>query len=68
MSSANNSLPQLFDLTSKTALLTGATAGMGLAMAKALGQAGAKLVICGNEANETTAAVTEMKNLSLIHI
>ncbi|MBS99840.1 MAG: short-chain dehydrogenase [Oceanospirillaceae bacterium] len=47
----------LFDLTGKGALLTGATAGMGLAMARALGQAGARVAICGLDADETDSAV-----------
>jgi NAD(P)-dependent dehydrogenase (short-subunit alcohol dehydrogenase family) len=35
----------LFDLTGKTALVTGATRGIGLAVARAYGQAGARLAI-----------------------
>lgn len=38
----------LFDLTGKVALVTGATHGLGMAMAKGLGQAGARLVINGH--------------------
>ena len=38
----------LFNLSGKTALITGATHGLGMAMAKALGRAGAKLIINGN--------------------
>ena len=38
----------LFDLTGQVALLTGATHGLGMAMAKGLGKAGATLVINGN--------------------
>lgn len=37
----------LFDLTGKVALITGATHGLGMAMAKGLGNAGATLVING---------------------
>ncbi len=36
---------QLFSLTGKTALVTGATHGLGMAMAVALGKAGAKVVV-----------------------
>lgn len=36
---------ELFDLTGKVALVTGATHGLGMAMAKALANAGAKLVV-----------------------
>lgn len=38
----------LFNLSGKTALITGATHGLGMAMAKALGRAGANLIINGN--------------------
>jgi gluconate 5-dehydrogenase len=38
----------LFDLRKKLALVTGATGGLGMAMAKGLGAAGARLVINGN--------------------
>ena len=39
---------RLFDLTGKVALVTGATHGLGMAMAKGLGKAGASLVINGH--------------------
>ncbi len=42
----------LFDLKGKTALVTGATHGLGMAMAKALGQAGATVVINGHSSQE----------------
>ncbi|MDV7141037.1 SDR family NAD(P)-dependent oxidoreductase, partial [Maribacter sp. TH_r10] len=35
----------LFDLTGKVALVTGAVHGLGMAMAKGLGHAGAKIVV-----------------------
>ncbi|MFC6998928.1 gluconate 5-dehydrogenase [Rufibacter roseus] len=38
----------LFDLSGKVALVTGATHGLGMAMAKALAKAGATLVVNGN--------------------
>ncbi|GAA4300263.1 gluconate 5-dehydrogenase [Nibribacter koreensis] len=41
-------MTHLFDLTGKVALVTGATHGLGMAMAKALAKAGATLVINGN--------------------
>ncbi len=39
---------QLFNLTGKNALVTGATHGLGMAMAKGMGKAGAKLIINGH--------------------
>lgn len=58
-------MTELFNLTDKCALLTGATAGMGLAMAKTLGQAGAKVIICGIDKNETQSTVQELKSLGI---
>lgn len=48
---------QLFDLTGQVALITGATHGLGMAMAKALGNAGATLVINGNTPAKMEAAL-----------
>jgi len=42
----------LFDLTGKIALITGATHGLGMAMAKGIGQAGAMVIINGNSSQE----------------
>lgn len=42
----------LFDLKGKLALITGATHGLGMAMAEGLGKAGAKLVITGHSSRE----------------
>jgi len=50
----------MFDLNGKLALVTGATQGLGMAMANGLGAAGARLVINGNSSqdkiDETVAA------------
>lgn len=46
----------LFDLTGKRALITGASRGMGLAMACAMGHAGAAVVIAGIDAAECDSA------------
>lgn len=42
----------LFDLTGKVALVTGATHGLGMAMAKGIGKAGARVIINGNSSQE----------------
>jgi len=49
-------MKELFDLSGKTALVTGATHGLGMAMAKALAKSGAKLVINGNTPARMEAA------------
>ena len=52
----------LFDLTGKLALVTGATHGLGMAMAEGLGNAGAKLVITGHSSQEKLdKAVSELR-------
>jgi dehydrogenase/reductase SDR family member 4 len=42
-----------FDLSNKVAVLTGSTAGMGLAIARGLAQCGAKVVVSSNTKEET---------------
>ncbi|WP_281989583.1 gluconate 5-dehydrogenase [Aquimarina aggregata] len=42
----------LFDLKGKTALVTGSTHGLGMAIAKGLGEAGATIIINGNSSQE----------------
>ncbi len=47
---------QLFDLKGKTALVTGGSRGLGLQMAQALGEAGARLVLTSRKAHDQGAA------------
>ncbi len=49
----------LFDLSGKTALVTGATHGLGMAMAKALANHGAKLVINGHTPSKMEQALQD---------
>jgi gluconate 5-dehydrogenase len=49
-------LKQLFDLSGRTALVTGGSRGLGLAMAAALGEMGAKLAITARKPEELAAA------------
>lgn len=51
----------LFDLTGKVALVTGAVHGLGMAMAKGLGNAGATIVVNNNSADSLDAAVAEYR-------
>lgn len=46
----------LFDLTGKTALLTGASKGMGLAMAEGLAEQGARVMLSSRKADQCNAA------------
>jgi gluconate 5-dehydrogenase len=52
----------LFDLTGRTALVTGATRGLGLAFARALGAAGARVAINGRFADTVAARVEEFED------
>ncbi|MEN7546818.1 gluconate 5-dehydrogenase [Rapidithrix thailandica] len=51
----------LFDLKNKIALITGGTHGLGMAMAKGLGKAGATLVINGHTPEKMEKALAEYK-------
>jgi len=52
----------LFDLTGKIALVTGSTHGLGMAMAKGLGRAGATIIVNGNSSQaKIDEAVFEFK-------
>ena len=52
---------QLFDLKGKTALITGGSRGLGLQMAHALGEAGAKIMLSARKADELEQAVAELQ-------
>lgn len=52
-------MQHLFDLRGKTALVTGASSGMGKAIAEALGVHGAKLIVSSNHANGCQDTVEE---------
>ncbi len=52
---------QLFDLSGRTALVTGGSRGLGLQVAEALGEAGARLVLTARKATELAAAVEHLQ-------
>lgn len=55
-----------FNLTGRRALITGGSRGLGLAMARALGEAGAELVIVGSDAAHLQAASETLKSEGLV--
>jgi gluconate 5-dehydrogenase len=52
---------ELFDLTGKTALVTGGSRGLGLQIAEALGEQGAKLVLSSRKQADLDEAVAHLK-------
>ena len=53
----------LFNLTRKTAIITGGSQGLGLAMAEGLASAGANIVVVNRNAQKGVAAVAKIKQL-----
>lgn len=64
------SVKKLFDLTGKVALITGGSRGLGLQMALAMGEMGAKIAITARKADElaTAKAQLEGKGISVMAI
>lgn len=56
---------KLFDLTGKTALVTGAVHGLGMAMAKGLGNAGATIVVNNHTKDALEEAIVEYKSCGI---
>jgi len=54
-------LQQLFDLSGRTALVIGGSHGAGLQIAHALGEAGARLMLCARRADELEAACADLQ-------
>jgi len=52
---------QLFDLSGKTALVTGGSRGLGLQMAHALGEAGARIMLSSRKAEDLEQACAELQ-------
>jgi NAD(P)-dependent dehydrogenase (short-subunit alcohol dehydrogenase family) len=58
-------IQQLFDLKGQTALVTGGSRGLGLQMAHALGEAGAKVIVSSRKAEDLMQAVAELKTAGI---
>ncbi len=54
-------IQQLFDLTGKTALVTGGSRGLGLQLAHALGEAGARIMLSSRKAEDLEQAAAELQ-------
>src|SRR5690242_9375207 len=57
-----------FDLSGKTAIVTGSTRGIGLAIAGAMANAGANVVIVGRKPEGVAAAVAELQQAGYSHV
>lgn len=60
-SSSHRTIRQLFKLAGKTALVTGGSRGLGLQMAHALGEAGARIMLSSRKAADLEEAVAELQ-------
>lgn len=58
-------LQQLFDLTGKTALVTGGSRGLGLQMAQALGEAGARILLSARKAEDLEQATAQLQDAGI---
>ena len=56
---------ELFDLSGKTAIVTGGGAGIGRQMAQALAESGANLVLCARKVERCEQAATELSQLGV---
>ncbi|WP_334153341.1 SDR family oxidoreductase [Tepidimonas sp.] len=55
-------IAQLFDLSGRTALVTGGSRGLGLQLAQALGEAGAKVMLTARKADELEEAAAQLQS------
>ncbi|MFN4003615.1 MAG: SDR family oxidoreductase [Hylemonella sp.] len=58
-------IQQLFDLKGRTALVTGGSRGLGLQLAHALGEAGARIMITARKADELEQAVATLQDAGI---
>jgi gluconate 5-dehydrogenase len=57
---------QLFDLSGKTALVTGGSRGLGFQLAEALGEAGARLFLTSRKAADLQEAVDQLRKKGIV--
>ena len=59
------SVQQLFDLKGKSALVTGGSRGLGLQMAHALGEAGARIMLASRKVDDLEQATAELQSAGI---
>ncbi|WP_223673175.1 SDR family NAD(P)-dependent oxidoreductase, partial [Proteus terrae] len=65
MSHTPHTVQQLFDLRGRTALITGGSRGLGLQMAFALGEAGARVLVSSRKAADLEEAVAALQQAGI---
>jgi len=60
-------MSDLFDVSTKTALVTGGSRGIGLMIARGLVQAGARVIVSSRKADDVRAAATELAQIGDCH-
>ena len=61
----NRTIQQLFDLSGKTALVTGGSRGLGLQLAQALGEAGARVMLSSRKAEDLMESAAGLKSAGI---
>jgi len=61
----SRNIQQLFDLKGKSALVTGGSRGLGLQLARALGEAGARVMLSSRKAEELEQAVANLQDAGI---
>ena len=56
---------KLFNLTNKVAIITGGNGGIGFAMAKSIGEAGATVVIAGRNETKNKKSIEVLNSLDI---
>ena len=64
-SSVTKSVRELFDLTGRTAIITGGSVGLGRQMAEALAEQGANLVLCARKKDRCEQTAGELQKLGV---
>lgn len=64
----NNEIKNLFNLTGKTALVTGASSGLGEQFARTLSAAGARVMLCARRVDRLEKLASELDNSLAVHM
>lgn len=68
MNAIPSNTQSLFDLTGKTALITGSSQGIGYTLAEGLARAGANVVLNGRDASKLTKAAEQLSSIDGVQI